>query len=138
MNTGHEGSLTTIHANTPRGAQLRLEVLVRMATELPVDAIHRQISSGVDIIIQLKKLRNGRRRVTHITEVVGIDDQRHELRLKNLFELEGDQEDGRLAPTGCLPTFMEQLIDHGYLQLESFYRSTVESGEGSLGGSSAV
>ncbi len=59
MNTGHDGSLTTIHANSANDVVLRLEVLVQMAAELPVDSIHRQISSAIDLVVQLNRLRNG-------------------------------------------------------------------------------
>ncbi len=120
MNTGHEGSLTTIHANSPKDVQLRLEVMVRTAADLPVDSIHRQIASAVDLIIQLTRCRDGRRRITQITEVVGMDNQGGGVRMKDLFHLEGLEGDEQLVPTGCLPTFTDQLLTAGY-DLENFY-----------------
>ena len=71
MNTGHEGSLTTIHANTPRDAIARMETLIMMAGfDLPIKAMRQQIASAVDVIIQANRLQGGKRRVTHITEIV--------------------------------------------------------------------
>jgi hypothetical protein len=74
MNTGHEGSLSTVHANTPRDAIARLETMVLMAgMDLPMRAIREQIASAVDLIIQVTRLRDGSRRITHLTEVVGME-----------------------------------------------------------------
>ena len=73
MNTGHDGSLTTIHANNSKDVILRLEVLVQMAADLPVDSIRHQIASAVDVIVQLKRMRDGRRAIVQITEVAGIN-----------------------------------------------------------------
>ncbi len=120
MNTGHEGSLTTIHANTPHDVQLRLEVMVRTAADLPVDSIHRQIASAVDLIVQLTRCRDGRRRVTQITEVVGMDNTVGGVRMKDLFHLEGDDGHEQLVPTGHLPTFTDRLLNVGY-DLGNFY-----------------
>lgn len=120
MNTGHEGSLTTIHANTPHDVQLRLEVMVRTAADLPVDSIHRQIASAVDLIVQLTRCRDGRRRVSQITEVVGMDNIAGGVRMKDLFHLEGEDGQEQLVPTGHLPTFTERLLSVGY-DLGNFY-----------------
>src|SRR3712207_813542 len=74
MNTGHDGSLTTVHANTPRDSIARLETMVLMAgMDLPVRAIREQIASAVDLIIQVSRLKDGSRKITHITEVVGME-----------------------------------------------------------------
>ncbi len=120
MNTGHEGSLTTIHANTPRDVQLRLEVMVRTAADLPVESIHRQIASAVDVIVQLTRCRDGRRRITQITEVVGLDNTDSGVRMKDLFHLEGPTGHEQLVPTGHLPTFTDRLLSVGY-DLTNFY-----------------
>ncbi|MCB1003604.1 MAG: CpaF family protein, partial [Acidimicrobiales bacterium] len=73
MNTGHEGSMTTLHANTPRDAVARMETMIMMAGfELPIKAMRQQIASAVDLIIQANRLQGGKRRITHITEVVGM------------------------------------------------------------------
>ena len=74
MNTGHDGSLSTVHANSPRDALARLETMVLMAgMDLPLRAIREQIASAVDLIVQLTRLRDGTRRVTHVTEVQGME-----------------------------------------------------------------
>jgi pilus assembly protein CpaF len=74
MNTGHNGSMTTLHANTPRDAQARLETMVMMAgLELPIKAMRQQISSAVDLIIQANRLQGGPRKITSITEVMGME-----------------------------------------------------------------
>jgi Flp pilus assembly CpaF family ATPase len=121
MNTGHDGSLTTIHANTAEDMILRLEVLVQMAADLPIDSIHRQIASAIDLVVQLRRMRDGRRRVVQVTEIIGVDQELGGVRLKDLFMLTGEQSDAQLMPTGSLPTFMGELIQQELIQLESFY-----------------
>ncbi|MEM7340001.1 MAG: CpaF family protein [Actinomycetota bacterium] len=119
MNTGHDGSLTTLHANTPRDALSRLETLVLMAGyDLPVRAIREQISSAVDVIVQLQRLRDGSRRITHITEVSGMEGDIVTLQDVYLFDFSsGVDEQGRftgeLKPTGIRPSFTEKLAEHG-------------------------
>jgi len=121
MNTGHDGSLTTLHANSARDAVLRLEVLVQMAADLPIASIHRQIASAVDLVVQLSRLRDGRRAVTQVAEVVGVDDG-GDVVMKDLFLLEGEGAEAKLAATGSLPTFMGELIERRLIDLETFYR----------------
>lgn len=122
MNTGHDGSLTTIHANSSSDVILRLEVLVQMAADLPVASIHRQIVSAVDLIVQLKRMKNGRRCVSQISEVIGIDEATREIVIRDIFLLEDDMsDDARLAPTGALPGFMDVLIERGLINLGAFY-----------------
>ncbi|MGF1599955.1 MAG: CpaF family protein [Acidimicrobiales bacterium] len=119
MNTGHDGSLTTLHANTPRDALARLETLVLMAGyDLPVRAIREQISSAVDLVVQLQRLRDGTRRITHISEVAGMEGEIITLQDVFLFDFSaGVDEQGRfkgdLKPTGVRPRFTEKLADHG-------------------------
>jgi pilus assembly protein CpaF len=121
MNTGHDGSMTTIHANSAADVILRLEVLVQMAADLPVESIHRQIASAIDLVVQQARLKDGRRCVTQITEIVGYDEITKQMRLKDLFLLEQVGDKQMLCPTGCLPTFMEKLIATGLLDLNTFY-----------------
>ena len=119
MNTGHEGSLTTIHANTPRDALSRLETMVLMAgVDLPSRAIREQISSAFDLIIHLTRLRDGTRRITHITEVVGMEGDT--ITIQDIFTFDykaGFDDDGRFAgtvrPTGIRPRFSGHLQDLG-------------------------
>src|SRR4051812_1381235 len=119
MNTGHDGSLTTIHANTPRDTLSRLETLVLMAGfDLPVRAIREQIASAIDCIVQLTRLRDGTRRITHITEIQGMEGEVITLQDVFLFDFGmGVDEHGRyrghLKATGVRPKFAEKLADLG-------------------------
>jgi len=119
MNTGHDGSLTTLHSNSPRDALSRLETLVLMAGfDLPVRAIREQVSSAVDLIVQLSRLRDGTRRVTHISEVQGMEGDVITLQDVFLFDFGmGVDEHGRfrghLKATGVRPKFTEKLADMG-------------------------
>ena len=119
MNTGHDGSLTTVHANSPRDTLSRLETLVLMAGfDLPVRAIREQMASAVDLIVQLTRLSDGTRRVTHITEVQGMEGDVITLQDVFLFDFSaGVDPDGRflgqLQPTGVRPKFAEKLADRG-------------------------
>ena len=118
MNTGHDGSLTTGHANSPRDMLARLETMVLMAgMELPVKAIREQISSAVDLIIQQSRLKDGSRRITHITEVVGMEGEVITLQDLFVFKQRGRDEKGRILgeimPTGIKPKFFEKLTEAG-------------------------
>ena len=114
MNTGHEGSMTTGHANSPRDMLSRLETMVMMSgMELPVRAIREQISSAIDIIIQESRLRDGSRKITNLTEVQGMEGDVITLQDIFVFEQTGRDEYGkvfgRFKPTGIRPKFMEKL-----------------------------
>jgi pilus assembly protein CpaF len=113
MNTGHEGSLCTIHANSPRDALARIENMVLMASlELPDRAIREQTASALHLIIQLQRMKDGVRRVTHVTEVTGMEGQIVTLQDLFKFEQTGVGEDGAIlgsmAATGIRPTFSER------------------------------
>src|ERR687886_1491639 len=117
MNTGHDGSLTTGHANTPRDMLSRLETMVLMAgMDLPVRAIREQISSAVDLIIQQSRMRDHSRKVTHITEVQGMEGDKIILQDIFLFEQEAFDNGkvvGTIKPTGVRPKFMSKIEDAG-------------------------
>ena len=119
MNTGHDGSLTTIHANSPRDTLARLETLVLMAGyDLPVRAIREQMAAAIDCIVQLTRLRDGTRRVTHITEVQGMEGDVIILQDVFLFDYGMGVDDqgrflGHLKATGVRPKFAEKLADMG-------------------------
>jgi len=119
MNTGHDGSLTTVHANAPRDALSRLETLVLMAGfDLPVRAIREQMASAIDLIVQLQRLRDGTRRITHITEVQGMEGDVITLQDVFLFDYGMGVDDkgrfrGHLKATGVRPRFAEKLSDLG-------------------------
>jgi pilus assembly protein CpaF len=115
MNTGHDGSLTTLHANTPRDCIARLEVMTLMAgLDLPVQAIREQISSAVDIIVQQSRFSCGSRRVTHVTEVSGMESGVITLQDVFVFKEDGFGEDGKIRgtfmPTSYVPDFYQELI----------------------------
>ena len=108
MNTGHDGSLTTGHANSPRDMLARLETMVLMAgMDLPVRAIREQISSAIDLIIQQARLRNGSRKIIKITEVQGMEGE--VITLQDIFIY--DQEGFR--STGIRPKFYEKFKEQG-------------------------
>lgn len=118
MNTGHDGSLTTIHSNTPRDCIARLETLVMMAgMNLPVKAIREQAASAVHLIVQQSRLSDGSRKVTYITEVVGIQGETVSLQDVFLFKQEGLDKrrkvQGRFVATGFIPKFVEQIEAKG-------------------------
>ena len=119
MNTGHDGSMTTLHANTPRDALSRLETMVAMAElSLPDKAVRAQIASAIDIIVQVSRLSDGSRRVKQVTEIVGMEGDVITMQDIFIFEQTGVDETGRvlgrLRPTGIRPRCMERLHAHGF------------------------
>ena len=120
MNTGHDGSMTTLHANSSEETIKRLEVLVLSAVELPVVAIHRQIASAINLIIQITRLPGGQRIITQISEVVRYDERQSRIVIHDIFTRRPGEE---LVATGYLPTFMETLLERGMLDL-NFLRSS--------------
>jgi pilus assembly protein CpaF len=118
MNTGHDGSMTTVHANSSEEVIKRLEVLVLMAVDLPVISIHRQIASAIDVIVQITRMPGGKRVVTQVSEVSGIDPETKQLMITDIY----NYRDGKtLHPTGYLPTFIESLIAKNLLELKFLY-----------------
>ena len=118
MNTGHDGSLTTIHANNPKETISRLEVLVMMAgMDLPLQAIRKQIASAIQLIVQQERLRDGSRRVTYVTEVQGMEGDSVVLQDIFLYEQTGIDENGKIQghvkPTGLRPKYMQKITDAG-------------------------
>jgi len=117
MNTGHEGSMTTLHSNSPRDTLSRLETMVLMAgMELPVRAIREQVSSAIDLIIHQDRMRDGTRKVTYITEVLGMEGD--VITTTDLFTfeqagIENGQIIGLLRPSGLVPKFMEKIRASG-------------------------
>jgi pilus assembly protein CpaF len=114
MNTGHDGSMSTIHSNSARDALSRIETMILMANlSLPVKAIRHQISRAIDLVVQVERMRDGVRRVTEVTEVVGLEED--VLVLGNLFNYEFDGENpdgtlkGRFIATPVRPSFLPRL-----------------------------
>ena len=132
MNTGHEGSLTTIHANAPRDALARLETLVMTGgVELPHRAIREQIASAFDVLVQITRLVDGSRRVTHVTEVLGMESDL--ITLQDLFVAKQPDEEAAaanrgsrlllpLACTGLKPHFLEKMAAAGVVLPATFFR----------------
>jgi pilus assembly protein CpaF len=137
MNTGHDGSITTVHSNSPRDTLARLETLVLMAGfDLPVRAIREQMASALDLIVHISRLRDGTRRITHVSEVQGMEGDVITLQDIFLFDFGmGVDDDGRfkghLKSTGIRPKFAEKLADLGIrlssdlFQAEGFARRAV-------------
>jgi len=118
MNTGHDGSLTTIHANSPRDVISRLETMVLMSgMDLPVRAIREQIAAAIHLIIHTARMGDGSRKVTRVAEIVGLEGD--QITMQDLFEYvqTGVGPDGKITghfrPTGCVPTFIEEVAAHG-------------------------
>ena len=120
MNTGHDGSMTTVHANSAQEVIERLEVLVLMAADLPVVSIHRQITSAIDLIVHISRLPGGRRMVTQISEITGMSPDTGDVVVTDIFNFRNGVS---LQPTGYLPSFIDSLIAKGLLQLEFLYGS---------------
>ena len=120
MNTGHEGSLSTLHANTPRDAMSRLETMVLMAGfDLPVRAIREQIVGAVDMIVHLSRLRDGTRRITRIVEVEGLEGDAVTMSDLFVFDHSAGMDEqgfslGQITPTGIRPKFEERLQEYGH------------------------
>ncbi len=130
MNTGHEGSMTTLHANSPRDAIARLETMIMMAGfELPLKAMRTQIASAVDLIIQSNRLQGGPRKVTQIAEVVGMEQDTVVMQDIYTFEQDGIDENGRaygrFVAHGIRPTFMPRLEAAGVRLPSSAFRQRV-------------
>ncbi len=126
MNTGHDGSLTTIHANTPRDALSRLETMVAMANlNLPHSAIRQQMASALDLVVQVSRMSDGTRKVVNLSEVVGMEVEVVTMQSLFSFEKRGIMEDGQVigefVSTGVRPKFSERLIASGIrLPMEMF------------------
>ncbi len=118
MNTGHDGSLTTAHANSPRDMLSRLEVMVMMAgMDLPIMAIREQVASAVDIVVQQSRFTDGSRRVTSITEITGVESGTIQMQEIFRFKQDGFDQSGRIkgffTNTGYIPQFYEELRERG-------------------------
>jgi pilus assembly protein CpaF len=126
MNTGHDGSLTTIHANTPRDAIARLETMIQMTgMRLSDRAMRQQIASALDLVIQVARLSDGTRRVTSISEITGMEGETITMQEIFQFERKGVDKDGkvigRFRPTGVRPRFAERLKQYGMMLPRSFF-----------------
>ena len=131
MNTGHDGSLTTIHANTPRDGMARLEVMVSLANaSMQLSSIRQQISSAVNIFIQAARLTDGSRRVMNITEITGMEGEIVTMQDLFVFEKRGLSPEGkvlgRFAATGIRPKFYEKLLAAGIRLRPEIFDETMD------------
>jgi pilus assembly protein CpaF len=131
MNTGHEGSMTTVHSNSPRDALVRLETMVLMAGfDLPVRAIREQVNAAIDVIMHLDRMPDGRRIVTAVTEVQGMEGDT--ILLQDIFRYKpgagvGGKANGELGPTGLRPKFLDKLEGAGVEVPAKVFRSSGNS-----------
>jgi pilus assembly protein CpaF len=135
MNTGHDGSMTTVHANSPREAVSRLETLCMMAgMELPARAIREQIAGAVDLIVQISRLSDGSRRLMSITEVVGMQGETVTLQEIFRFKEEGFDKNrkiiGQFQPMGLIPTFLENFEARGVVVPRNLFLPAAEDAKG--------
>jgi len=136
MNTGHDGSITTVHSNSPRDTLSRVETMTLMAgMDLPVRVIREQMASALDMIVHLTRLRDGTRRVTHVSEVMGMEGDVVVLQDIYTFDFAaGIDEEGRfrggLKSTGIRPSFSEKLNDYGIALEPSLFANTMPVGNG--------
>ena len=136
MNTGHDGSLTTVHSNSPRDTLRRLETMVLMAgLDLPLKAIREQVASAMDLVVHLKRFRDGVRRVVQISEVQGLEGDT--VVMQDIFKFEqvgvhNGQISGELHPTGIRPKFCEKMEESGFSVLSKFFSPTAALPRGTL------
>jgi pilus assembly protein CpaF len=131
MNTGHDGSLTTVHANSPRDAIARLETMVMMGNlNMPEKAIRRQIASAITLVLQVARFNDGSRRLTHITEITGMESDIVSMQDVFLFEKQGVSSEGRtlgtFTATGIRPRFEEKIRASGIALPAHFFEPTVK------------
>jgi pilus assembly protein CpaF len=138
MNTGHDGSITTVHSNSPRDTLSRIETMTLMAgMDLPVRVIREQMASALDMIVHLTRLRDGTRRVTHVSEVMGMEGD--VVVLQDIYTFDfgaGIDEEGRfrggLKSTGIRPSFSEKLNDYGIALEPTLFANTMPVGNGAV------
>jgi pilus assembly protein CpaF len=128
MNTGHDGSLTTVHANSPRDAIARVETMALMANlNLPEKAIRAQIAAAVTLVVQVSRFNDGTRRVTHITEITGMEDEVVSMQDVFLFDKQGVSPEGKVlgtfVATGIRPKCADKLAASGIALPANFFKS---------------
>jgi len=129
MNTGHDGSLTTIHANSPRDAIARMETMAMMANlNLPEKAVRKQIASAVTLVLQVSRFADGTRRLTHISEITGMEDDVVSMQDVFVFEKRGVSPEGRtlgaFTATGIRPKFADKLHASGIVLPANMFEQT--------------
>jgi len=127
MNTGHEGSLTTLHANSPMDALHRLETMVLMANiELPVKAVREYIQSAISLVVNIERLADGKRKITSISEVVGFDED--EIKLKEIFRFKQigltnkKEVDGSYQKLKGKPECLSRIVAYGFPEIQDIFK----------------
>jgi pilus assembly protein CpaF len=121
MNTGHDGSLTTVHANSANDVVARIETMCLQGVEIPVSAIRRQFTQAIDLIVFIRRLKGGRRLITQVTEIMGIHPHTGEVEMRDVMAAPGVEADARLRPTGYLPTFLGDLVNRDLIDLDRWF-----------------
>jgi len=121
MNTGHAGSMTTVHSNSSLDAMYRLETMFLMAVEIPLQAVRRQLSQAIDVIVYVERLKGGRRMCTQITEVGDINPLTGEIEVRDIMSRVGEGQEAMLTPTGYMPSFLGELVDKGLIDLDAWF-----------------
>jgi pilus assembly protein CpaF len=125
MNTGHRGSMTTIHSNSTFDAISRLETMVLMGAEIPLAAVRRQIAQAIHLVVHIERLGTGQRMVYQISEVIGLHPQSGEVELRDIMGARQIGNGRVLRPTGYMPSFLPEMVDRGYIQLRSWFEQVV-------------
>ena len=121
MNTGHSGSMTTLHSNSSQDAISRIETMCLMALDIPLAALRRQIASAVEVVVFVQRLKSGARKVSQITEVMGVHPHTGEVETRDIMALSEDPKNPVIVPTGYMPTFMGDMVDRNLIDLDSWF-----------------
>ena len=129
MNTGHNGSMTTVHANNPRDTMTRLESMCLMAVDIPLQSIRQQIAQAINLVVYLQRMPNHQRMVTEITEVCGLHPQTGEILTRAIMKANYREEDGKyhLELNGYIPTFLAELAAAGHLDVHKIFAESAEA-----------
>jgi pilus assembly protein CpaF len=126
MNTGHSGSMTSVHANSAQDVFSRLENMVLTAADLPLQAVRAQIAQAVDVIVFQQRLKNGKRMVTQVTEVLGLNPKTGEPETRDIMNADAHDPQPKLRATGSMPGFMGELVDQGLIDLDQWFSRATE------------
>jgi pilus assembly protein CpaF len=121
MNTGHRGSMTTIHSNNAHDAISRLETMVLMGAEIPLPAVRRQIASAIHVIVHTERQPNGQRLVSQVSEVIGLHPVTGEVESRDIMQAQEVNGTLMLRPTGYMPSFLGEMVERRYLHLQSWF-----------------
>lgn len=121
MNTGHQGSMTTIHANSTQDAIARVETMVLMGADIPLPAVRRQVASAIQLIVHTERLPGGQRIVSQISEVIGLHPVSGEVETRDIMRAVEHEGRMQLRPTGYMPRFLGEMVEKGHLRLNAWF-----------------